>query len=97
LVDEGITMLKLRKNFSAEYLYRLAYRHFQKVPEPSRNRICKFSLADCLMSGLAIFSLKFPSLLQFDQSRTEDETLKHNLRTLYHVQQAPCDTSLGND
>ena len=25
------------------------------------------SLADCLMSGLAIFALKYPSLLQFEQ------------------------------
>jgi hypothetical protein len=46
------------------------------------------------MSGLAIFSLKYPSLLQFDQGRTEDKALKYNLRTLYGVQQIPCETQI---
>jgi hypothetical protein len=45
------------------------------------------------MSGLAVFGLKFPSLLQFDEGR-EDEVIKHNLKTLYHVEDAPCDTSM---
>ena len=38
-----------------------------------------------------MFSLKFKSLLQFDQSK-EDEKIKHNLSTLYGVDQAPSDT-----
>jgi len=87
-------MAKLRKTFSAEFLYKLAYQKFQNITEPSRKRVCNFSLADCLMSGLAIFSLKYPSLLQFDQGRTEDKALKYNLRTLYGVQQTPCDTQI---
>ena len=43
------------------------------------------------MSGIAMFGLKYPSLLKFDEAKEELE-LKHNLRTLYHVEQAPCDT-----
>ena len=43
------------------------------------------------MSGVAMFGLKFPSLLKFDEAKEELE-LKHNLRTLYHVEQAPSDT-----
>jgi hypothetical protein len=43
------------------------------------------------MSGLAVFGLKFPSLLKFDESKNETR-VKHNLRTLYHVQQSPSDT-----
>ncbi len=38
-----------------------------------------------------MFSLKFPSLLKFDESR-EEKTIKHNLQVLYGVQQTPCDT-----
>jgi hypothetical protein len=45
------------------------------------------------MSGLAIFGLKYNSLLQFDKQRNTD-VLKHNLRTLYQVEQAPADTTL---
>jgi len=45
------------------------------------------------MSGLAVFSLKYPSLLQFDRQRG-NPAVAHNLRTLYGVAQAPCDTQL---
>jgi len=43
------------------------------------------------MSGLAVFGLKFPSLLQFDKG-LDDAVIKHNLTTLYGIQRAPCDT-----
>ena len=42
---------------------------FKQIPEPPRDpRGIKpeIPLADCLMSALAVFGLKFPSLLQFD-------------------------------
>jgi len=45
------------------------------------------------MSGLAVFGLKFPSLLKFDEQRNE-ERVRANLRSLYGVEQAPCDTQL---
>ena len=67
---------------------------FAKIPEPlkdSRGLKSKIPLSDCLMSGLALFGLKFPSLLQFDQG-LNDDAIKHNLRTLYGVQNPPCDT-----
>jgi hypothetical protein len=51
------------------------------------------ALTDALMSGLAVFALKFPSLLKFDEQRQE-EHIRHNLQKLYRVQQAPCDTQL---
>ena len=50
---------------------------------------------DCLASALALFSLKYPSLLQFDKDRTAEESaLQHNLRTLYGVKKTPCDTQM---
>jgi len=51
----------------------------------------KISLADSLMSAIAIFSIKYPSLLKFDQSRNKDY-VKHNLNSLYGIKQAPSDT-----
>ena len=45
------------------------------------------------MSGLTVFSLKCPSLLQFDQQR-RDPIVEYNLHTLYGVEQVPCDTQL---
>lgn len=87
-------MAKVRKAFSAEALFKLTGETFKGIKEPATNRPNAISLADCLLSGLAVFSLKYPSLLQFDHSRTENENLKRNLRTLYGVQQVPCDTQM---
>ncbi len=67
---------------------------FSQVPEMKRDTRglkSKIPLTDCLMSGLAIFGLKFPSLLQFDQG-LNDDAVKHNLKTLYGVEKVPCDT-----
>lgn len=45
------------------------------------------------MSGLALFSLKFPSLLQFDQGN-KDPIIRHNLKSPFGVKKAPSDTYL---
>ena len=58
-----------------------------------RNGGQPFSLQDVLMSGLAVFGLKFPSLLKFDEQRHE-ERVRANLKSLYGVPQAPCDSQL---
>ena len=47
------------------------------------------SLTDALMSAFAMFSLKAPSLLAFDQERTEG-----NLQRVYGMERVPCDTSM---
>ena len=63
---------------------------FGKITDPHHGSI---SLRDCLMSGYAMFSLKYPSLLQFDQDCREGIT-GHNLKTVYQIQQAPSDTQM---
>ena len=45
------------------------------------------------MCGLAIFSLKFPSLLQYDRHR-KGKPIAENLKNLYHVDTPPSDTYL---
>jgi hypothetical protein len=69
---------------------------FEQIPEPPRDPRgvkSEISLPDCLMSALAVFGLKFSSLLQFDESRDTD-VIKHNLKTLYQVENAPDDTNM---
>lgn len=46
-------------------------------------------IADCLMSGLAIFTLKYSSLLQYDRDR---DLIKKNLKNLFEVDRLPSDT-----
>ena len=84
--------MKLRKHLSHPGLLKTVTRHFQQVPDPS-GPDAGIPLRDCLLSGLAVFGLKYPSLLQFDRDRM-DEVTAHNLRALYGICQAPCDTYL---
>lgn len=54
-----------------------------------------YSVVDCLMCGMAIFGMKYPSLLKFeDDVRAEESLIRHNLTSLYQVEKAPCDTYL---
>jgi hypothetical protein len=78
---------------SAPHLLKAVRTCFDRIPDP-RPRNCGISLADALMSGLAVFGLKYPSLLKFDEARQEEPMVRHNLRTLYGVERAPCDTQL---
>ena len=63
-----------RKALSAPGLLRKVCACFDEVEDPVPGR--KFSLSDCLMSGLAVFGLKYPSLLRFDRDARTDETVR---------------------
>lgn len=65
---------------------------FSSIPD-SRSDLKAIPLVDFFMSGIAIFGLKIPSLLQFDKGRT-DEAIKDNLNNLYGIKEAPSDTHL---
>lgn len=68
---------------------------FKKVKDPIKRRTKDtIPLEDCLMSGTALFQLKYPSLLQFDTDVREKSLIKGNLKALFGVDQAPCDTYL---
>ncbi len=51
---------------------------------------------DYLLSGLAVFTFKYASLLQFDKDvrREKEGPLKQNLRHLFGIRNVPCDTYL---
>lgn len=53
-----------------------------------------YSWQDCVLSGLAVFGFKCPSLLQFEKQKSTEPTIRRNLRTLYKVDKAPSDTCL---
>lgn len=81
--------IRVRKSLCADTLLKDIYYLFQKIPDPRKlsNRVISFT--DVLMSGVAVFGLKFPSLLKYDQSQ---HTIDHNLLTLYHINTPPSDT-----
>ncbi len=74
---------------SAEALFPQLCQFFRQVPE-HRPMNVEIGLADALMSGFALFSLKAPSLLAFDARRAALE----NLQRVYHIQAMPSDTQM---
>jgi hypothetical protein len=79
---------RVRKHLSADALYELLQIGFEKIPD-HRRRKCPISLADALMSAFAMFSLKDPSLLAFEDRRNDD-----NMRNLFGIAHVPSDTHL---
>ncbi len=83
-----------RKHLGIPSLIKAVYHHFSKIPDPRQFSKDGFiPLSDHLMSGLAVFGLKCPSLLDYDRKR-QDQATEHNLRDLYHVTTPPSDTYL---
>ena len=86
--------LAFRKFLSPEYLMAGIWKHFSKIPDPrvfANEEV--IPLVNHLMCGLAIFGLKFPSLLAYDRKR-KDPPIKKNLKDLYLVETPPSDTYL---
>lgn len=82
--------IRLRKHLNADAQFHALRISFANI-EDKRTGNGKHSLADALMSGFAMFSLKDPSLLAFDQRRSASS---HNLKTIYGIGNIPCDTSM---
>ena len=82
--------IKMRKHLNADTLFNSTRTGFDKIIDhrPGNSDI---SLTDALMSGFAVFSLKDPSLLAFDQRR---KYCSHNLCTIYGIGSIPCDSSM---
>jgi len=81
--------IKIRKHLNADALFQKIHDDFECVPD-TRKEESKIKIADALMSGFAMFSLKDPSLLAFDERRGTDA----NLNSIYKIANVPCDTQL---
>lgn len=85
---------KEKKSLSASGMLKTVREIFDGIPpseRSSRGKKRKISLSDCLMSGLAMFSLKSTSLLGFDEGLSETN-MRHNLSSLFGIREAPSDT-----
>ncbi len=81
---------KVRKHLNADSLFAAIHKDFQQIPD-SRGANCTISLGDALMSGLAVFQLKHPSLLAFDKQRQKEP---QNLHSMFGVTNIPCDSQM---
>ena len=76
-----------RRHLHFDALVQLARQRFDQIAE--QRRCPEFSLTDTLMAGLALFSLKDPSLLAFCRRAVD-----HNLRSVFGLQAIPSDTQM---
>ena len=88
---------KFRKDLSMPGMLAEIRRCFERVEDPVASR--GVTLTDCLMSGLAVFALKYPSLLQFERDarglgEASDGLRRENLRSLFGVGRAPSDSRM---
>ena len=86
----GVPAEKARKDLSADSLHKLLHDCFDRIPDHRLGQP-KISLGDALMSGFAMFSLKDPSLLAFDDRRHDPND---NFRTIYGINSVPSDTQM---
>jgi hypothetical protein len=89
---EPLSKIKLRKHLNADALFMAIRREFEKIPELRTGDI-EISIPDALMSAFAMFSLKDPSLLQFD-SRREEPAECQNLKNIYGIENIPSDSRM---
>jgi hypothetical protein len=85
-----VSARKARKDLSADALFRLVRSGFDAIDD-SRAKPADIALGDALMSGFAMFALKDPSLLAFDNRR---QNPNDNFRTIYGIRRVPSDTQM---
>jgi hypothetical protein len=81
-----------RKYLSADGLMKIIRHDLNRKNFEAITR-CSYSWADCIMSGLAVFGLKMPSLLQFEKEKVK-KPIELNLRNLYGIENVPSDTCM---
>jgi hypothetical protein len=86
----SLSARKARKDLSADSLFRLIRSRFDDLPD-ARAGAPEIPLGDALMSGFAMFALKDPSLLAFDDRRHDPND---NFRTIYGINRVPSDTQM---
>ncbi len=85
-----VEKIKLRKHLNGDALLSTMKAGFEKIKE-HRPGNTQHTLGDTLMAGFAMFALKDPSLLAFDERRKK---APHNLMTIYGMGSIPCDTTM---
>jgi hypothetical protein len=79
---------KVRKHLSADALFAKVRTAFDEIPDHRREK-SPIPLGDALMSAFAMFALKDPSLLAFDQRRNDT-----NMKRLFGIERIPSDTQM---
>ncbi len=80
------------KTIKIEQCISILEENFKSFKDP-RSGISEIQLKDFLLSSYAVFALKYPSLLSFEDDMI-NEKKTHNLQKLFNVDKIPSDTHL---
>src|SRR6056297_2286375 len=78
-----------KRYLNADSLIASLRNRFGDVPDVRRERSCMYSMADALTAAFAMFSLKEPSLLSFEERRDEE-----TIDRLFGIKQVPSDSQM---
>ena len=80
---------KTRRHLSFDPLIRQIRRRAKLFPDSRNKADCSYSMADAVMSAMAMFALKDPSLLFFQQRRNDE-----NMKSVFRILNVPSDTQM---
>jgi hypothetical protein len=80
---------KTRKHLSFDPLIRQIRLRAKQLLDARNGNGCSYSVADALMSAIALFSLKDSSLLAFQERRSDV-----NMKNIFRILQVPSDTQM---
>ena len=84
-----------RKNLSADGMINSLKNSFGEIPEYRKNlKNVAISIQDAALSGLAMFSLKYPSVLSFVQDARGENIEAANLCSMFQIKNVASDTQM---
>ena len=83
---------KLESISSGNKILSYFKQYFDSIDDHRKSNI-SISLGDALMSAYAMFSLKFPSILKFEEELKDDDK-SNNIKRMYYVKNTPSDTQM---
>jgi len=85
-------MARKAKNIKVTACHDIIFNEFKKFEDP--RAIFSIKLTDILMASLSVFSLKCPSLLNFEKYFSQGKRMSENIMTLFRLEKIPSDTQL---
>ena len=82
--------VRIKKKLNVNSLIDLLRSNFGSITD-NRDDNRSYTISDVMMSAYAMFSLKLPSLLAFEDSYSND---KQNLQSIYQISKIPSDTQM---
>lgn len=80
---------KTRKHLSFDPLIKQIRLRAERLPDSRRGNDCTYAVADAVMSAIALFAMKDPSLLAFQERRNDA-----NMKNIFRIPQVPSDTRM---